>query len=274
MFSGANEETTNYARLLCLLVEQGTKCMKDYVLKNLPKNRSQTQRSEEMQSLLERETSLYQALASKKKVFDDLKNKRKISNNVYNQLFPPFDVPVNEDGLDMTCWYALARNLAVNKRRVNYGHFEANPPGQHQNLPQHNIIRIRQMRNTLFHLDSTQLKESEFKAMWSDLTQSLTSLGTSKETIEEYRKKDLNPMTSMTHYIKLREAVHQDLETVYSWEIKKKKHLLLSISLLGILLLVLALVSNCVTYSLATTWSSCINSMETHLTSILNFFNT
>ena len=272
MFEVASNERANYARLLCLLVEQGTECMKKFVLANLPHDDADAPADGygERQLLLphaqNNTSSLHEVLLDKKDIFDGLKKGKKISNDVYKQLFPASGVPLDEDKLDMTCWYVLSRNLAVNQPRVNYSRLEVHPPKPNQRLPQHNIIRIRNMRNTLFHLESTNLETSTFNTMWTELSMALRSLGASDSVLDEYKTRELDPMTTMTHYIRLREQVYQDLENVYTWEIKKKKFLITSLIGLGAMLVVLALASNCITYVYARTWSSCIHSMVTHLT--------
>ena len=135
-----------------------------------------------------------------------------------------------------------------------------------QNQPQHHIIRIRNMRNALFHQETAQLENDIFENMWAELSMAFVNLGTAQSVIDEYKTREMDPIQAMIHYIQIREQVYIDMEGVYHTELQKKKIFISVLGSLAVLFVAVAIISNCLTYYYARTWSSCVKSMNTYLT--------
>lgn len=248
-FDMKSEVFTNYARLIRLTIEEGTERMKQYVLTHLPGKEP-----------------LDVALNNKKSHFENLRKKHKLNKQQFEQLFPLPHMSVidlNLSTFDMSLWYILVRNLAENKPKVPFGKYEkSHGPTIYDQLPQHHIIRIRNMRNHLVHVQSMKIDNTTFDIMWKQLSESLMALGSTEEIIDSHKSQNLDPMKTAQQYIKIREQVFIEYESLYKTELKKKKQLIGLIVAVAVVLVTVTIVTGYILYLHAKTWSSCVHSLQ------------
>lgn len=244
-----NISSENYARLMCLIVEEGTRRMKHYVLNNLPVGA----------------TSLEQALASKKSYFKILKNRhRRINKQQFKKLYPGFQLPVIVEEIDLSLWYILVKNLATNPHKVNFHKFENDKGPTDQDVhPAHDVIRLRNMRNALFHLSSPELNTESFEIMWDKIASALKRLGSFEDDINTYKSKQLDKKKVLNNFFNFREQVHGDLETCYKAEVSRKKQYFIVLLVCTVFLTVTVITTSAIIYKKMTPWKSCMHSVKT-----------
>ena len=167
-----NSERTNYARIVTLLMEEGTARIRTAVLGHL-----------------KRET-LVDSLAVHQQTFQKLVRKNVLGEVQYEILFPDGGKgAVTDSKIDMTLWVILARNITMGCNRFKWN----STFSDNDKTWQHDVLRIKQIRNKLFHLNSAELRGESFTQMWGTLSDALLRLGTSQEQVDRYFEQDLDP---------------------------------------------------------------------------------
>ena len=198
-----NEGPTNYARLCTLIMQEGTKRIQANVVGNLID-----------------QMTLPQALAAKKPKFVSLRQKKVINMIQYNALFPDDSPQPQYEAIDMTLWILLARHLSRGKNHINW----TRQPNETNIKWQHDVLRIREIRNRLFHLAQPELNQAEFNILWSEAESALFRLGASPDTIQSYKSRDLDPMQTSLCLLQVREQVLEERHGVYMMEAKRRRH--------------------------------------------------
>ncbi len=167
-----SDERTNYARIVTLLMEEGTARIRTAVLGHL-----------------KRET-LVDSLAGHQHQFQKLVRKKILGEVQYKILFPDGGKgSIPESKIDMTLWVILARNITLGCNRFKWNSTVSND----DQTWQHDVLRIKQIRNKLFHLHSAEHRGESHTQMWGTLSDALLRLGTSQEQLDKYFKQDLDP---------------------------------------------------------------------------------
>jgi hypothetical protein len=145
----------NYYRLAKLTLVEGTAQICRTVLDNLPNGET-----------------IHSILARNRKKLAELREKRIITDKQWRALYPEGQ---NADPMriDLTLWIILLRNVTKCKfRNVNWN--EAPSPDQTEWY--HDVLRIKETRNTLSHLLRPELDDESFERMWNNVTSALRRL--------------------------------------------------------------------------------------------------
>ncbi len=161
---------TNYNRIVCLLIEIGTKVLREAVTTRIRHG-----------------VPLEQALNGKKRSFEKLKRRRVISAANFDILYPPSQGSVNERDVDISLWLILARNLCPS-RNISW----RGVPGSRDLEWQHDVIRIRDIRNDLFHMSTADMTSHVYQDFLNRLQGPLTRLGASQNELNSYLFGELN----------------------------------------------------------------------------------
>lgn len=201
-----NSEGINHARMSVLILEVGTERMQNYVMEHLPSGCR----------------SLERGLEKREQHFKYLRKTKKINQNTYEKLFPTAGLPVIKKTIDMSLWYCLVRNLAVNKangKGIDFPKLEKSPGPKFEDKWQiHDIIRIRNMRNKLAHTTVATMDNETFNQMWQEISQALDRLGTPSGVIEHYRQKDLDPVATEKCRAEIKDQVLNEYRSLYKNE--------------------------------------------------------
>ncbi len=166
-------ENSNYSRLACLVMQEGTDRVRTHVLRNL-----------------EGGQTLKLALASKKEELTALKKKCVISGAQYATLYPGDNQKIRISRIDMTLWLFLARNLTTGRKSIKWN----SSPGANDVKWQHDSIRIREIRNQLFHRYRPDLPDDVFGDLLFKVRGPLLRLGTHQDVIHNHLTRELDPV--------------------------------------------------------------------------------
>ena len=187
----STKETTNYARLCRLLVELGTRALKDTFDSIHPPAR------------------LHAVLATNKTVLRSLRGKKIINPTQWGKLFPTNPFSVSSSSFDITLLMVLLRNICG----------LVAPATGWDDLPtatdlsrEANIARIKFFRNTVHaHARHASVDDTTFNSQWRDIRKSLVCLGGSqyRTAIDDLETVCMDPKTEQ-HYIELLEQWKKD----------------------------------------------------------------
>ena len=151
VFVDATEEVANYARLLSLLVEEGTPRLKQYMLEHLPAGCQ----------------SLGDAVRLKEPLFQTLQKKGVLNRRQMNILFPPLNGEPNMDDIDLSLWYILITNMSSELSRRQWSRMEHKKQLlSTDKFPEHDILRLRNLRNAMCHLLPPQIDNQAYTENW------------------------------------------------------------------------------------------------------------
>jgi hypothetical protein len=145
----------NYYRLAKITLVEGTKQVRDAVIEHLPNGET-----------------IHSILPRNRKKLAELREKRIITDKQWRTLYPEGQ---NADPMriDLTLWIVLLRNVTKCKfRNVDWN--EAPSPDQKEWY--HDVLRIKETRNTLSHLLRPELDDDSFERMWNNVTSALRRL--------------------------------------------------------------------------------------------------
>ncbi|CAH3014142.1 unnamed protein product [Porites evermanni] len=191
----STKETTNYARLCRLLVELGTRALKDTFDSIHPPAR------------------LHAVLATNKTVLRSLRGKKIINPTQWGKLFPTNPFSVSSSSFDITLLMVLLRNICG----------LAAPTTGWDVLPtatdlsrEANIARIKFFRNTVYaHARHASVDDTTFNSQWQDIRKSLVCLGGPqyRTAIDHLETECMDPETKQ-HYIEQLEQWKKDEDNV------------------------------------------------------------
>ncbi len=162
---------TNYNRIACLLIEIGTKVLRETVT-----------------SHIRHDMTLEQALNEKKSQFESLRRRKVILAANFDILYPPNQGSLKERDVDISLWLILARNLCPS-RNINW----SAAPRSRDLEWQHDVIRIRDIRNDFFHMPTADITSHAYQILVNRLQGPLTRLGTPQTDLDSYLIGDLDP---------------------------------------------------------------------------------
>ena len=244
MFINRTEGAANYSRLLGLLVEEGTKQFERYMLNHLPEGCA----------------SLEDVVRANESKLRKMKQ-RKLRPEHMRILFPAFG-DIDRKQINISLWYTLIRNLSTGLTVREWEAMERRRPMQRQQRPEHDIMRLRELRNRLCHLFPPKIDTPTFLSQWEYLKQILLRLGTKEDAIEKCWRQIPDHKQTLNYVIQLKEEQHRDVEIAYKQERKRSWHMQCGLATVAILICLSALSTSFVLYHYSRTWMSCINSME------------
>ena len=191
----SNRETTNYARLCRLLVELGTRALKDTFDSIHPP------------------ATLHAVLAGNKTVLRSLRGKKIVNPTQWGKLFPTNPFSVSLSSFDITLLMVLLRNICG---------LTAPATGWDALLTaadlsrEADIARIKFFRNTLYaHAPHASVDDTTFNSHWRDIRKSLVCRGglQYRTAIDHLETECMDPETK-EHYIELLEQWKRDEDNV------------------------------------------------------------
>ncbi|KAI0229127.1 Peptidoglycan-recognition protein SB1 [Lamellibrachia satsuma] len=185
------EASTRYGRACRLVVEEGTRSVREFVLANLnPRRRD----------------GLSATLKPLCELFLKLKAKSTISDEQFAVLYPSHGDPINEDDIDLTLWVLLMRNATfVSDKAINK---KSSTVTDADKTCRAAVLCIKEGRNTLFHKSRHELDEDEFDQLWWEVSNAITRLRRSvsgdyqeereqvRETLERLKTADLDQQST------------------------------------------------------------------------------
>lgn len=251
VFVNATEEVTNYSRLLSLLVEEGTPRLQHYMLTHLPHE------TVTLEDAIKLNESRLRALQK---------------HNVLNKgqaaiLFPTFDGPLDMNAIDLSLWYILITNLSTGLTRRQWSRLEHKPALSRDLSPENDIIRLRNLRNTICHLSPPQIDNDTYTQQWRELCEVLIRLGTEEQALHVYAQRIPDHKQTLNHILRMKEEVHSDVEAAYQGELARRKHMMWGLGVVALLVCVAAFGVCAAVYVYSRTWSSCIHKITFKITS-------
>lgn len=146
----------NYFCLAKLIIVEGTKQTRRCVLDHLPNNRP-------LHDVLNNNNN--------RRKLGQLRDKHTITEKQWQLLYPAQD-NANIAKFDITLWFVLLRNVCAIRGYVNWNE----EPGCGQTEWYHDIMRIRDARNSLSHLTRPELDDESFRNMWDNIVEVLRRL--------------------------------------------------------------------------------------------------
>ena len=228
--------TANYARLSMLVIDAGTEAAARRVKENLP----------EMQTLK-------QALKEKKEEMKGFLASGKLKPIQYKLLYPPGNLPVNEEAIDLTLWIFLMYNITANARKMKWS---TNPRAKQKEY-WHDIQRLKNIRNRLAHIPKAELSEEKFWDLWEETKMVLLRLDVSEDNIDGYLVRDLEPEKARQAVQEIKEQYLSDLGVLLDARRNENRKLKIILAVICILIVISVVVSISVALRIAKPWSSC-----------------
>jgi len=148
----------NYFRLARLTLIAGTDQIRQCVLDRLPAGQT-----------------LHTALERNRNKMDDLLRRRVISETQWCQLYPE-NSNVNVAKIDITLWITLLRNI-IPLSRLGVRNIRWNEaPSDDETEWFHDVLRIKETRNSLAHMIRPELDNESFEKFWNYLSDALKRL--------------------------------------------------------------------------------------------------
>ena len=138
----ATEEKTNFTRLVRLVIDGGTRVLRDFLHSLYP--------SAVLPTVLKKNETIFQNLKSKGRIFVDQ----------WEKLFPPSGSPPDAETFDITLLHLLLREICYLVEPVTGWH---NMPADTDSSREAHIVRIKCFRNELCHSISTAISNDEFQ---------------------------------------------------------------------------------------------------------------
>ena len=192
----SSKETTNYARLCCLLVDGGTKALR-YTFDNFhsPAN---------LFNVLKAGSPEHSTLQS-------LKRKRIINATQWGKLYPSPPSSLTSIDFDITLLMVLLRNICGLTAPVTG--WDSLPPASDTSV-EANIARVKYYRNSVYgHASQASVDDPTFNSLWQDVSAALVVLGVDATAITKLRTETMEPDTE-THYRELLKEWKKDEDNI------------------------------------------------------------
>ena len=159
----SSKETTNYARLCRLLVDLGSKALRDTFDKVNPPSTLHKVLLRHKPTL----QALYTGSIGKKKV------KKALSPTQWGKLYPVHS-PVTSSSFDITLLMVLLRNICGFSPPTKG--WDSLPRSKDTSTAD-DIARVKYYRNTVCHASQTSVDDASFNAYWREIREALVRLG-------------------------------------------------------------------------------------------------
>lgn len=167
----ATEEKTNFTRLVRLVIDGGTRVLRDFLHSLYP--------AAVLPTVLKKNETIFQNLKSKGRIFVDQ----------WEKLFPPSGSPPDAETFDITLLHLLLREICYLVEPVTGWH---NMPEDEDSSREAHIIRIKCFRNELCHSISTAISNDEFQTKWTFISRSLVALGLDVKEIDQLKTEPID----------------------------------------------------------------------------------
>ena len=193
--TSSTKETTNYARLCCLLVDIGTQALRDTL------------------NSLHPPANLYTVLAANKPTLQYLRAKRIINPTQWGKLFPAIPKSVSTHSFDTTLLMILLRNLC--RFTASLTGWDAMPAVTDLSR-EADIARVKYFRNTVYgHAENASVDDVKFNDYWCDIRDTLGRLGgvSYKAAIDDLKNECMDPEVE-DHYMELLSEWKKDEDNI------------------------------------------------------------
>ncbi|XP_068700152.1 protein NLRC3-like isoform X4 [Montipora foliosa] len=155
----SSKETTNYARLCWLLVDVGTRALKDTF------------------DTIHPPATLPKILSLAHPALQSLRKKRILNPTQWGKLYPTHPSSASSASFDITLLMVLLRNICSLTPPASTGSWDKLPlPGD--NSREANIARIKYYRNQVYaHASQASVDDATFNMLWQDISNALLALG-------------------------------------------------------------------------------------------------
>ena len=153
---GIEEQTKNFFRLARLTMTEGTSAVRECVLDRLPQGQT-----------------LHTMLALRHRKMNDLHRRRLISVAQMKILYPD-GTNADLSRIDITLWIILLRNLVPEASVTRFNWNRA--PTDDETDWFHDVVRILETRNSLFHCQRPEMDADTFERQWNFVTAALRRL--------------------------------------------------------------------------------------------------
>ena len=141
------QKSSNFCKLICLLVDIGGEALRDVLLKEIPQNK--------LAVTIKRNYTL----------LSNLKRKKVLSEPQYKLLQEPQPDPSK---FDISLLVALLRNICP-KIEASTPDWKVEEPDVSDNSIGAEILRLKNIRNSIQHKSSTLMPKATFTPLWSEL---------------------------------------------------------------------------------------------------------
>ena len=181
----STKETTNYARLCRLLVDGGTKAI-----------RQTFDRLHSPANLF----NVLKAGSAEHSTLQSLKRKRIINATQWGKLYPSPPSSVTSEDFDITLLMVLLRNIC-GLTAPSTG-WDSLPPASDTSV-EANIARVKYYRNSVYgHASQASVDNPTFNSLWQDISAALVVLGVDAAAIAQLKTETMDPDTEK-HYQQL-----------------------------------------------------------------------
>ena len=168
----ATEEKTNFTRLARLVIDGGTRVLRDVLHSLCPP------------------AVLPRVLKHNETKLQNLKSKGRIFVDQWEKLFPPTGSLPDAETFDITLLHLLLRETCCSLVEPVTGWH--NMPADTDSSREAHIVRIKCFRNELCHSISTAISNDEFKTKWTFIARSLVALGLDTKEIDKLKTESID----------------------------------------------------------------------------------
>ncbi|CAH3152027.1 unnamed protein product [Porites evermanni] len=191
-----SKETTNYARLCCLLVDGGAKALR-YTFDKIHS-------AANLFNVLKAGSAEHSTLQS-------LKRKRIINATQWGKLYPSPPSSVTSDDFDITLLMVLLRNICGLAAPATG--WDSLPPASDTSV-EANIARVKYYRNSVNgHASQASVDNPTFNSLWQDVSAALVVLGVDAAAITKLKTETMDPDTEK-HYRELLKEWKKDEDNI------------------------------------------------------------
>ncbi|KAK2139763.1 hypothetical protein LSH36_1626g00024 [Paralvinella palmiformis] len=182
-------------------MQEGTKRAQEAVLKHIPER-----------------LTFAQLLPEKRNKLHELMTKKRIISRSQYELLYPFTGDLSK--IDISLWLVLTRNITRKSSQKGISWFKS--PEKHETLWTHDLVRIREIRNFLFHVSAPELVGEKFSEIKRELVSVLKRLGTTDDVINSHITRDLDPQQTKISELQIQEQYMEE-QNVFLHEAAKHK---------------------------------------------------
>ena len=192
----STKETTNYARLCRLLVDGGTKAL-----------RNTFDRLHSPANLF----NVLKAGSAEHSTLQSLKRKRIINATQWGKLYPSPPSSVTSEDFDITLLMVLLRNIC-GLTAPSTG-WDSLPPASDTSV-EANIARVKYYRNSVYgHASQASVENPTFNSLWQGVSAALVVLGVDAAAITKLKTETMDPDTEK-HYRELLKEWKKDEDNI------------------------------------------------------------
>jgi hypothetical protein len=205
-----SENSKNFFRLAKFVMVEGTKALQACVEEHLPEGVG----------------SLKQAIRNNDIKITKLKKNGYISNAQYRLLCPQKGRNVDTTQFDINTWAVLVRNVTTTdlpKHKWELAKLEN--LDENDDKWEHDVMRIRLIRNRLFHMTAPDMDDIEFTWLWREAVTASRRLNASIQP-EPYLQLDVVNSDEMVRYeLQIEVGYLEDVNHVIQRELRQRRRL-------------------------------------------------